>query len=198
MGFLLYNNGMISSISLIFLAFGAFQNPFADDSINMVELNSRREFCVIVENTDSFFKIKAEGGNLNYTEEYLLRNDTVFITKRIIKIGIIKINLDYEPQRIRMIMPFDSTSRWKYEGIEKGRGYKRHIKSYGYIDETEELIKAFNISSRGEKEDTSELVFDRKFNIKLITVQIPELFNFYRFLGFKSSKLIFKRSEIDY
>lgn len=163
------------------------------DSFKMKEAESGKVFDIVVLSRPSEFSIKAQDKNLTYSEDFTIINDTFYLRKRFIKIGLISANLTYSPRRIRMVLPFAEKTSWFYSGTETGLGYKRRIESKGYMNMVEETIFIYNVSIRDGREDTSMVAFDKDYNLYKITIQIPDIFGIYRILGFKSQNILLMR-----
>ncbi|MDD3804189.1 MAG: hypothetical protein PHW02_07395 [bacterium] len=186
---------MLKFLILVFFLENSSVIPAGSDTFDMIEETSNKKFEIVVRNEDSLFFINVSDKNLTYIENLSVKNDTFYLERRFIRIGFLKVDLIYSPKRLRMVLPFSDSTSWTYQGTENGPGYKKHIESKGFMKLEKGNVYIYNVSARGGNEDTSTVVFDKDYSLQEITIQIPSILGLYKLLGFKSEKLILRRTD---
>lgn len=158
------------------------------------ETASGRQFNVSFTNQDSLFDIVVEGGNMIFSEHYVLRADTLLLLNRDIKLMSLGRRFTYEPPRPRMLLPMKE-AEFNYTGRETSFAYKADIETYTSITKHDSIFNVLTVTTRNDKPDTSGMTVTESYRILKITLDIPAFMGIYKLFGFKSPYLEFIRNE---
>lgn len=175
---------------LILLFAGLTVDDINADADRYVEIHSGKKYNVEAIMDDPLYEISIQSGPMKYTETLSRRADTLFIDKRILTLGIIKMSMKYSPSRPRIVLPVEHNDTLLYRGTERFLGMKNDIKSYLITEFAYPDYRISAITVRKSRADTSIIRIDSTGTISYISVTLPFPI-LYRLLGFKQRKLEF-------
>lgn len=175
---------------LILLFAGLTVDDINADADHYIEIHSGKQYIVQAIMNDPLYEISIQSGPMRYIETLARRADTLFIDKRILKLGIIRVSMKYSPPRPRIVLPVEHNDTLLYRGTERFLGMKNEINSYLITDFVDPDYRISAITVRKSRADTSIIRIDSTGTISYISVTLPFPM-LYRLLGFKQRKLEF-------